>query len=207
MKKLFIPLAFFLVLGASLYAGPFGLDFGMTLEQVKSVATIDKQSPTLDSIIPYVHWITPAKKSSYFDTYMIEISPQFGLFEIIASGNIIESDEYGEKIRNEFNKVKDIISQTYGPPTNESDYLKSGSIWSEPCDWLTALRKGERVYKTSWSVDDGLSLPAPLGVISLGIHFLYDNECYLELDYQPTWFGDAVKDALNDAQKEEKSVF
>jgi len=207
MKKLFIPLAFFLVLGASLYAGPFGLDFGMTLEQVKSVATIVEQSPTTP--YPYIYWITPAKKSSYFDTYRIVISPQFGLFGIMAFGNIIESDEYGEKIRNEFNKVKDIISQTYGLPTIESDYLKSGSIWSEPRDWLTALRKEERVYETSWHGDDGLSLPAPLGSIALKIDFSnsYDNKCYLGLYYLPTWFNYAFKDALNDAQKEEKSVF
>jgi len=201
MKKLFIPLAFFLVLGASLYAGPFGLDFGMTLEQVKSVATIVKQIPTN----PYMYLITPAKKSSYFDVYEIMISPQFGLFDIMALGNTIESDEYGEKIRNEFNKVKDIISQTYGLPTNEFDFLKSGSIWSEPRDWLTALRKEERTYAAFWHGDDGLSLPAPLGSIALKIDFSnsYDNKCYLVLDYLPTWY----KDALNDAQKEEKSVF
>jgi len=115
-------------------------------------------------------------------------------------------EEYGiEYITVTNGKVKDIIGQTYGLPTDEFDYLKYGSIWSEPRDWLTALRKGERVYATYWMGDDGLSLPEPLGSIVLEIHFLssYDNKCYLDLVYQPTWF----EDALNDVQKEEKSVF
>jgi hypothetical protein len=202
MKKFTLSIAMLSMLCISLFAGPFGIEFGMTLEDVKNVATVKTQG----KLHNFMYFITPSKASTFFDDYRIMVSPKFGVFEIQAYGNIINSDEYGEKIRDEFEKVKVLVSKTYGPPTDTFDFLKVGSIWKEPREWLIALRKDERVYGCYWMNNKkDTNLPEPLEVVYLGIHFLndYDNKCYLVLTYQPSWFSEAIEDA----EAEESSVF
>ncbi len=54
----------------------------------------------------------------------------------------------------------------YGKRT-KYDYLRSGSIWDEPKDWMMSLRQEERTLALFWSIDNGSVLAEHVSGISL----------------------------------------
>lgn len=196
MKKIITTVILLFLLTVAAFAGPFGLEFGMTLDEVKQVATINRVADNK----PYMYFITPNKKTNLLEIYRVNISPKYGVYDISAFGYTVKSDDYGEKIKSEFQKIADLIKINYGEPSSKFDFLKSGSIWKESNEWLTSLRKGERVYSYFWSADSNDKLITPLKTISLEINFEddYSNECFLRLSYQALFYREAMDDVLSE---------
>jgi len=165
---------------SNLYAGPFGIEFGMSENEVLKVSTLDEKGDN-----GYI-WIKPFKKSTLFSLYAVILAQSTGVFEIRALGNTISTSNYGDEIRAEFSKVKNMIVKNYGEPTSDYDYLKSGSIWNEPRDWMKGIQKNERVYKSYWIKSKGALLPDNMDAISLTIRTISDDEskAYIVLSYQ-----------------------
>lgn len=197
VKKIIITASVMLfVFAVSVFAGPFGIEFGMTLDQVKQVATIDSIAKNK----LYMYFITPNKKSSLIEVYRVNISPKYGVFEVCAFGKYLNSDDYGDKIRSEFDNFVKLIQKNYGEPTAKFDFLRSESIWKEKNEWLTSLRKSERYYTYYWDSKKNNKLIEPLGTINLEIDFEddYSNNCRIWLTYQTTYYAEALEDARNE---------
>lgn len=196
MKKIITTVILLFLLTVAAFAGPFGLEFGMTLDEVKQVATIERVAKNN----PFMYFITPNKKSNLLETYRVCISQKYGVFDITAFGYEIEADEYGDKIKNEMSKYLELIKKNYGEPTGNYDFLKSGSIWKEENDWLTALRKKERFYSFSWNISRGAQLPEPIQIITIDTIFAnsYSNDCCISLVYQAKYYDEALNDALDE---------
>lgn len=177
-------LLFCIITITSVFAGPFGIEFGMTKEIVLSNAILEKE------LVNGVLVVKPNIKSPLFDWYGITIAPSYGVVSIIAQGISIKTDFYGEKIKQEFEKVKKLISKAYGNPTSEYDFLRSNSIWNESNEWMKSLQKGERVYSCYWIKDKGALLPGLMESIKIDIKVSDSDEtdswiylCYQSVNY------------------------
>jgi hypothetical protein len=139
-------LALFLYGSIVLSAGSFGFEAGMSKDQVlrlvgqSAVKEVDGDRLVLTT--------APTPHAS-FEYYVLWVSPERGLVKVGALGKNIKTSRYGDEITSAFTEIQNSITKGYGTPKTW-DYLKAGSTWNEPQDWMTGLEKKERVLASYW---------------------------------------------------------
>lgn len=198
MKKLFSALFCIFLISVSVFASPFGLSKGMTLEQVKE-ACGGREPVKIDDGLYYV---VPTKQHPYFERYIAWIDEKEGLNYLKAIGKDIDTNSYGFELMSKFNSLETSLSKTYGK-CDRMDFLMPGSIWDDLDDWMYALEKKERYLLSSWERKYGSTLPDELDSVYLGAKANSSNSGYVVLEYKFT-----NHDAIQEAQQEEDdSVF
>jgi hypothetical protein len=181
IKKLHIVLLMLGVLATAAFAqetsGPFGLRRGMTQAQVIQIMGTDSVRQ-MDS--ETLRLRTVPKPHSAFEYYSLLFSPKDGLLKIVAYGNEITTNVFGEAVHRSFIDIRDAVSQTYGQPVNTLDYVKDGSIWKEPEDWMMGLLKDERMLMSGWVK----ALPNGIHDIYLEAKALSREKGFLILGYE-----------------------
>ncbi len=141
---------FLMILGIpSVFAGPFGIDMGMSLAQVKAVS---KTTPKL--IQDNVYEITPPKTNDMFETYYVRIDPDYGVYWLKAIGKGLYTNGYGDRLKTTFESLVESIRKTYGEELYRVDELKEGSIWGDSERFMYALQHGDRDLYAMWSKFD-----------------------------------------------------
>jgi len=138
--KLFMCL-FMLMSSISLFAGPFGLEMGMRIEDIDSKAQKIKPGMYLITTVPKPH--------SSFGQYIVQVGPKTGLCWIKAIGKDINTSAYGNELRSAFIEMREKLAKSYGEGKT-SDFLRSGSIWKDANDYMMALLKKERILACMW---------------------------------------------------------
>lgn len=156
-------------------AGPFGLDKGMTLQQIRQHGTVRPDTDPNWYLVDTLRNGHPA-----FEKYMLLVDPQLGLCKIVAVGKDLQTNVFGERVKSEFSDLTAALSSKYGTPTREFDFLRSGSIWDEPRDFMMALVKEERTLMNYW----GNALPDQLQSILLRARALNTTKGYVNLAYE-----------------------
>lgn len=184
------------VVASALYAFPFGLKMGMTVEEVQ------KESNGVPLVAiqgrKYAYVFEPAKRSSSFGTYFAMISDKVGLYSIMAIGNPIEMDDYGNQLKNEFIHILEQVSKNYGKPL-VVDTLDPNSMWSEDKYWSMAFKEGARNLGACWPHSAEDKLPDGISKILLTTSSIRYKEAKVGLVYE---FTNAVC-----VQDEEDNVF
>ena len=156
MKKIFLALIFGII-STFLYAAPFGLKIGMTIEEIAEQC---EEEPSF--VKDDIYLIKPIKKHPLFSYYAVYVSEKTGLYQIRAISDSVTCNDYGTEIQNEFNNVKDRIAKTYGKPriinkvdASLSDYMKQDK------NWFYNLKNGAQQLSATWGekseLADGLS--------------------------------------------------
>jgi len=191
----------------ALAAGPFGFGYGMTKEQVIKLVGKDRVKTSKDDDDTLVLTTAP-KPHPGFGAYFLTFSPEHGLVKIYASGNDIDTNRYGDTVRSTFAETEKALTATYGAPSEEFDFLRSGSAWNGPEDWMTGLQKEERTLSSYWKPDPSRCLVADplvcqpalnsnhIVVISLHARASSDEIGYLSLAYEFEGY-----EAYSDAKK------
>lgn len=111
MKKIAVLILGLLFFSSFLYAGPFGLSNGMTLEEVTEACNgeIPKRIAQDDR-----YFIIPSKSHSTFTTYIAWISEDYGLYHIRAISDKIHTNNYGKELQNAFYSFEPRIENAYG---------------------------------------------------------------------------------------------
>jgi hypothetical protein len=164
--------------------GPFGLEMGMTILQLQKLGPVVREDDHYRITVPL--------PNSRFAHYAAVLSRQTGLCKIVALTAPIPTNVFGEGLRLEFNNLQQALENKYGGGEIVQDYLKSGSIWREPGEFMTGLRKDERKLQAFW-VDKSVattvpgkqfSLPNALSAIAITAATSNGDQGYLTLTYQ-----------------------
>jgi hypothetical protein len=147
----FIFFGFFYV--SSVFAGPFGIDMGMSLDKVKEVC---KTVPI--HIKDDYYQIIPPKTNDLFEIYIVQIDPTYGVYYIKAISKDIRTNGYGVEIRSTFDNLVGSIEKTYGK-YKLTDILKSNSYSGGANIWTYALRDGDRELYAVWAEEYQSKLP------------------------------------------------
>ncbi|HKM07178.1 MAG TPA: hypothetical protein VJ869_09320 [Sphaerochaeta sp.] len=177
MKKVVIFFAVLAFIVSGLFAGPFGIEMGWTVEDLKNNGITFTTRKKTQNITTYD--VFPKTTHPSFESYSVAIDDVKGVYKINIFGNDIETSIYGIALKEEYEKIKNQISITYGTPKSY-DYLRSGSIWDEPNEWMKSLEKEERVLHSFW-------YPVPKETIEsifLEAIALGSDSGYLFLSYQ-----------------------
>ncbi|MDF1884479.1 hypothetical protein JHD49_11055 [Sulfurimonas sp. SAG-AH-194-C21] len=182
--KRFIFGVFLLLVGISLNAGQFGLKIGMTLNQIDKNAK--KISDTIYEVkVPKVH--------SFFESYIVRISPTKGLYWVKAISKNIDTSVYGEELKSSFDDLENKLLKAYGK-NKRLDFLRYESIWSEPKDWMMALRKKERTLMSYWDKETGLKEVDNLKQIIISAYPINTNKGYITLEYYYSIYDECKKE-------------
>lgn len=168
---------------------PFGLRKGMT------VAELTKIDPKIEKNNEYTWTIKPSRPNDMFNNYLLKVSPETGLFQIIAMSGIIETNVYGHTLLNQYTTIKEILIEKYGKPDTDINQLSYESIWDEPRDFMMSLYKEERVIGAMIEYNDT--------IIGLRCIAVSTDAGYITLTYE----FDNASDAIDKINKIKNSQF
>ncbi|WP_225969229.1 hypothetical protein [Treponema pedis] len=151
MKKLFLAMIFGIIL-SFVYAAPFGLKMGMTVEEIAEQCE-EEPSYVKDDI----YLVKPRKKHPLFSYYAVYVNEKTGLYQIRAISDSVTCNKYGTEIQNAFNSVKDRIAKTYGKPQiiNKVDSAISSFLQKDEY-WFQTLKAGSRRLSAVWGEKQNL---------------------------------------------------
>ena len=183
MKKSIIVFTILFLLASFVYAGPFGLEMGMTFDQVKEAC--GGRTPQL--LKDDYYKIIPNKVHPSFETYVVRIDKDDGLYFVKAIGFDITSSSYGIEVKSQFDKVENSLNKNYGDG-ELIDELLPGSIWDDADDWMSALLHNERYLICSWEKAKCPKLPENMSMIALAAKASSSDVGYIVLEYYFTNF-------------------
>ena len=195
-KQTWLALGLYIIAVSQLFAGPFGIEMGMSLEKLESMTGV---APKKDGDI---YFITPPKTHPQFDLYVVRASTKHGIYYIKAIGCDISTSSYGIELKQKFYNLEESIGKIYGKHSTY-DYLLSGSIWTEPDDFMMGLIKKDRSLFAIWDTDSGSTLTPDLESIAISAYPLSTNKGYLAVEYS---FAN-LEEAEKELQEEMDSVF
>lgn len=159
------------------FAGPFGLDMGMTLAQIQQKTG---KVPVLSQDDLYE--IVPPNANNLFESYMVRVHPKYGIYSIRAIGKDITTTGYGYEVKSTFNDLVASIGKSYGK-YKKFDYLQARSIWDEPNDFMMGLVRKERTLAAFWDKEEQSTLPNDISEISVAAYGLSSSKGYIVLIY------------------------
>lgn len=159
-------------------AGPFGLEMGSSLADLKKQITLKPENIGL-----YTTQSVPIPHPD-FQLYKLIISPNHGLCKIIAFSKNISTSIYGTELVSKFSNIESALTTKYGNP-KKFDNLQPGSIWNEPQDWMMGLLKRERTLSSLWTKEER-TLPDNLQAIEIKAIAASTEQAGLMLTYEFT---------------------
>jgi hypothetical protein len=154
--------------------GPFGFWMGMRLEEIGAEP---------EEVAPLKYRVVNAPKPhSAFESYILQITPQYGLSWVKAIGHTIQTSVYGIELKTAFESLERKLSAIYGK-FERTDFLMPDSIWNEPRDWMQSLLNKERYLMTMWSPEHGSVLVDSLQSVLLVVGIFDLNSGYIGIEY------------------------
>ena len=72
-----------------------------------------------------------------------------------------KTTEYGTALRSDYEERKAAVTEEYGEPSNDIDFIRTGranTVWAEPKNWMSSLQRRHRYLATLWDVGDSYTI-------------------------------------------------
>ena len=161
--------------------GPFGLAMGMSKAAIE--AAIGSDLDTVEDPSNLYRTTAVPRPLERVDFYGLLILPNAGLCQIRVAGITINSSSHGVELRNEYQRMRDALEGVYGT-YREANFLRSGSIWDEPEDWMMAVRRGERVLQAAWDGEEGSTMQNNVKQVLLTVSAASTSRGWIRLQYE-----------------------
>lgn len=140
-------------------AGPFGFDeVNFNLDSFGCKQT--KGSFYKCSAIPKPH--------PDIERYIVQYNKDIGLCMVKGISVDINDSRFGMSTRSKVDEIYDQLQGKYGAG-EKIDFLMSGSIWSEPEDWMMGMVKDERMYAYTWDLKNPIDAIEQVGLIAKAV--------------------------------------
>lgn len=160
------------------YDGPFGLQMGLTREQVRELIPSLKDSEDSPT---YAESSTVPKPHPDFESYGLQFSKKSGLCKIVAIGKDISSGSAGYELRAAFEEIDKALTARYG---KGKLYDFSSERYDSPEYWMMHLLQKNRTLAKIWSSEHGSSLSHSLGSVGLEANASDMSTGYLVVRYE-----------------------
>ncbi len=173
-----------------------GISKGMNLEEIQKLGNFK-----------------PFKNSSYiydsknlidghpdFNDFTVILTPNTGVCKFEAFSKTIETNSFGTELQEKYNYLLTALTQKYGKAKGY-DFVKSGSIWKEPQDWMMGLYRKERTLATYWTTPEINNLPDSLKALKLETTALSSTKGFITIGYE----FDNAPECLNEINNKKNS--
>jgi len=86
-------------------------------------------------------------------------------------------------VRRKYASLLAALEARYGAH-KKFDFLRAGSIWDEPRDWMMGLLREERTLATYWDNEEGSRMSDRLVSVSLRAHAVSTSQGLIQLTYE-----------------------
>ena len=182
MKKLCILFILFFI-PVTIFAGPFGLKMGMSLEELTEACTEEPEYIADDR-----YYIQPKKSHPLFDGYVAWVSETNGLYYRKGISREIKTTDYGTEVKQEFSKLLSPLEKKYGKFKKVDKLSKdTPSYRRSDKDWMWTIADGSRIYEAHWEASEE-NMENFEGLISIAIGIktratYISNEAYIWIEY------------------------
>ena len=166
------------------YAGPFGLEAGMSRAEV--VQRIGKSS-IVKEYPDSVFFNSAPQRSKYFDEYQCGFDHNDKLASIRASSATLATKESGEDLRGEFDDLRSALIDKYG----KALYVVGGR--TSEVKWDDSVGNNSPFMESVWDGSGDLGKSLHISKIDLKIIAWDKTHGFIELNYQ---FNTSIKDPL-----------
>lgn len=130
----------------NVWAKPFGLEMGMSLDQLAAYqpTPVKKQADVYRIETAPLH-------SSNFDHYLLRVDAEHGLCVVNAISKDILAEPEGALVQMSYTNLKSQLTAKYGQPAIDVDEIKNSSIWAAPQHWMHSLLSRQRTLTAIWS--------------------------------------------------------
>ena len=143
----------------------FGFTVGMTIEDVKEKFGEDNVKKARKGIY------TVDLNNINNMEYALIILHNNKICKVAIYGDSQFTNKYGDQLKTEYEEIHTILVKKYGNP-EDHNFLKSGSYWDEPQDFIMALSKKERYLSSYWVLED-VSIALGVDILSAESFQLY----------------------------------
>jgi hypothetical protein len=131
---------------------PFGFKPGMTREQI--VAAVGTSHVLLDRGTALSLNTAPTPNSN-FERYVVLVSTSVAGLGKVEAIVTVPANRSGEQVIEKYSGIKAALTEKYGKPERDFNFVHAGALFSEPSEFMMSLLKGERSLASSWHLDDG----------------------------------------------------
>ena len=201
MKKIAVAAA--IGVATQVFAGPFGLSQGLSIEEAKKLGQFvpgDSEYVYVTKAVTHGH--------SDFDTYSILITPKQGLCGVAAITKDLYTNAYGHQLKSKFKELTSTLAEKYGYPrisfdvsrtfdfSKNFDFWNLDGMWIENDAWMDGLLNKTRSLNATWeevnriNVSDesiatpSLTLKSSLSAINLSALARSENRGYVRVEYR-----------------------
>ena len=169
------------------YDGPFGLKMGLSRGQIEvMVGQLTKSEEG-------IYWAEKLPKPhSGFRQYILVIGDKEGLCKIIGMGKTIETGSFGTDLQNRFDSLEKQLKDAYGKNAR-FDFVREGSLWNRPEDWMMGLLKTERTLTSAWNASKGSVMKEGISGITLEATAHSADTGSVDLTYQFSNFEECIE--------------
>ena len=186
MKKTLL-IALLMMIPTLLFAGPFGMEFGWSLEELENSGAYVEYNNTQQNIKGYR--VEPPQPHPNLSFYAVFIDDEYGIYLIRA----LSDNYYSEySIRTSYDMLKSQLTSVYGDP-EEVDEISWNSDWDGSENFIRSILYGDRTLAAAW-----FPLYEENGAadIYLGVMPNDENEAVVYIEYN-SWDYDAVEAKFN----------
>lgn len=156
-----------LLVSSTVYAGPFGIGEGDSIGVVGGMTNggMSYRSLPKKRLPPGFHSVT---------VYGTKGTGACIIKAFLVRKNV---DSYGVEARELANDISERLERKYGKPSENFSFLRHGSLWKNPEDWMMGLYRKERKHHTFWilkspinevhSISLELIAPSPDSVLAI----------------------------------------
>lgn len=177
MKRLLYGV-FLLLVTFPAYSGPFGLEVGQKIEDLKKTMDL-KQN---ENVSGWYHTPTVPVPYADFDEYVLSVLPEEGLCNAAGMSGPIKTNDNGEQFLKKYSGLESVLIAKYGMPFLRLR-IPNGK------DWVEKIYSGDKPV-SFWNIKGGSMSDSNLSGIKLQTDTISNDEVVINLVY---FFGDHIK--------------
>lgn len=159
----------FLLIAPAVSAQAFGIQQGTPISRLNIVQKIS----------PHYYSVNVPQPNDEFESYTVVATPGAGVCKVTGIGKTLDADRYGSQRLANFSSLRSALTNRYGEPEHQFDFIRSGALWTGAHEWAASIRQNERTYTAFWTnVGNGLD------GIELDVSAITLSDTYIVVRYQ-----------------------
>jgi len=170
------------------YDGPFGLAMGISVAELQDVYGFKRDGKKLGYFDGQ-----PPKPVSGMDSYFAVATKGQGVCKIGATVIVEITNDFGDQIKAEADRVAELVQLKYGKYTEKVDYIKNTDHRGRSDFWTYDLEIQLNAYSYHWGGGKkGIALPNNIRSIEVVSFATASNNGYILVSYEFNNFNDCL---------------
>ncbi len=168
----------FLILIATAQAGPFGFEYGMTVEGIKKSGIKLEKSKTVPA--EYKATNLPKKYKDWNSTVLVGITKKYGLVQIQVNKRLENNGKKNSISKDFYDRYTEALKTKYGDPNSTNQINAEKNSYSSRWNTWTFTDREDKLETIRLTLKTNTSLKEPWDLVTLTYEFSDNEQFWLE---------------------------